>query len=383
MEIVSSEYIFDGEVLLKDKAVLLNNNMVVEIGNVKTLKKTYSKAILKDMGKGVFFPGFVNVHAHLELSYLKNRLPYKAGFIKWLKSIMSLKKEEFNEKTATQSIKSGIDELIQSGVRVVGDVSNTLTTVEYLKKSMPLSVVFFENYSLSLKETYDIEKNLEENLGTIQLSARPIRVSAVPHSIYSTNRHLLKYLSDICQPDLPYSIHYLEHKYENGFVASKDKLFDYLNKIGLVNDELHYKRASSYLSSIGATKKGMIFVHCVYANDEDIAFFKSIDATIGVCARSNMYISGHLPDLYKFEKSGINVAIGTDSLASNYDLNFINELKFIHKHFPNISAQTIFKWAIKGGAKALKVKLGFKKGDFAYPVFFKTSSKNPLEEILQ
>jgi len=88
-----------------------------------------------------------------------------------------------------------------------------------------------------------------------------------------------------------------------------------------------------------------------------------------------MYISDILPDLYKFEKSGVNIAIGTDSLASNYDLNFINELKFIHKHFPNISARKIFKWATKGGSKSLKLKLGFKKGDFAYPVFLKHQAK--------
>ena len=383
MEIVSSEYIFDGETLHKDKAVLLNNNMVVEIGNIETLKKAYSKATVKDMGRGVLFPGFVDVHTHLELSHLKNRLPHKADFIKWLKSMMSLKKEHFYEEIVKQSIKSGLQELIQSGVRVVGDISNTLATVEYLKRALPLSVVFFENYSLSLKKSYEIEKSLKENLGDIQLSASPLRVSAVPHSIYSTNKHLLRYLSKICQPDLPYSIHYLEHKYENSFAISKGKLFDYLSKIGLVDDELHYNSASSYLSSIKAVRNGMIFVHCVYADDKDIDFFKNIDATIGVCARSNVYISDTLPDLYKFEKSGVNIAIGTDSLASNYDLNFINELKFIRKHFPNISAQTIFKWATKGGAKALKVKLGFKKGYFAYPVFFKTSSKNPLEEILE
>ncbi len=383
MEIVLSEYIFDGEILLKDRAVVFDNNVVIDIGNVETLKKTYDKADIRDMGKGVLFPGFVNVHTHLELSYLKNKLPRKVGFIEWLKSIMLFKKESLDEKIVAQSIESGIDELIQSGVRAVGDISNTLVSVEYLKKTLPLSVVFFENYSLSLEKSHEIEKNLRENLKNIQLSARPVRVSAVPHSIYSTNKHLLHYLSAVHQPDLPYSIHYLEHKYENDFVGSQGRLFEYLNGMGLIDEGLHYKSAVSYLSSINAAVKNMTFIHCLYADDKDIAFFKSIDATIGICVRSNMYISGILPDLYKFEKSGVNIAIGTDSMASNNDLNFINELKFIHNHFPNINVQKIFKWAIKGGAKALRLKLGFKKGYFAYPVFFETAGKNPLDEILE
>jgi len=113
------------------------------------------------MGKWVLFPGFVDIHTHLELSYLKNKLPHKAGFINWLKSIMSLKKEHFHEEIVKQSIKSGLNELIQSGVRVVGDISNTFATVEYLKRTLPLSVVFFENYSLNLKKSYRIEKSLK------------------------------------------------------------------------------------------------------------------------------------------------------------------------------------------------------------------------------
>lgn len=383
MEIVLAEYIFDGETLLKDQAVVFDNNVVIDVGNMKTLKKTYDESNIRDMGKGVLFPGFVNVHTHLELSYLKNKLPRKAGFIEWLKSMMSLKKEDLDKKIASQSIKSGIDELIQSGVRVVGDISNTLLSVEYLKKTLPLSVVFFENYSLNLEKSHEIEKNLRKKLRGIQNFAYPLRVSAVPHSIYSTNKHLLHYLSAAHQQKLPYSIHYLEHKYENDFVHSQGGLFEYLNGIGLIDEKLRYESAVSYLSSINAAVKNMIFIHCLYADDKDIAFFKSIDATIGICVRSNMYISGILPDLYKFEKSGVNIAIGTDSTASNNDLNFINELKFIHKYFPNISAQKIFKWATKGGAKALRLKLGFKKGYFAYPVFFETAGKNPLDEILE
>ena len=56
MEIVSSEYIFDGEILLKNKAVLLNNSVVVEIGNVEHLKKHIAKQPLRIWASGFYFP---------------------------------------------------------------------------------------------------------------------------------------------------------------------------------------------------------------------------------------------------------------------------------------------------------------------------------------
>ncbi len=66
-----------------------------------------------------------------------------------------------------------------------------------------------------------------------------------------------------------------------------------------------------------------------------------------------------------FLENKCNVIIGTDSLASNHQLNILEELKTISKNFPAITAETLLTWATINGAKALQMdnKLGsFEKG---------------------
>ena len=55
----------------------------------------------------------------------------------------------------------------------------------------------------------------------------------------------------------------------------------------------------------------------------------------------------------KFLKAGINVCIGTDSLASNDDLNMWNEMNFLKKIHPDIPGETILQMATRNGARAL------------------------------
>ena len=64
-------------------------------------------------------------------------------------------------------------------------------------------------------------------------------------------------------------------------------------------------------------------------------------------------------------KNECNIVIGTDSLASNHQLNILEELKTISKNFPNIPIETLLQWATINGAKALQMEneLGsFEKG---------------------
>lgn len=70
MKILKANFIFDGEKFLKENAVVLNENKIVDVIYIpdESLEQ-YSKIDLLD---GILVPGFVNAHCHLELSYLQN-----------------------------------------------------------------------------------------------------------------------------------------------------------------------------------------------------------------------------------------------------------------------------------------------------------------------
>ena len=72
-----------------------------------------------------------------------------------------------------------------------------------------------------------------------------------------------------------------------------------------------------------------------------------------------------IPPIDLLLKNNCTIVLGTDSLASNWNLNLLDEMKSIQKHFPDISMQQLLQCATVNGAQALQMEnvLGsFEKG---------------------
>ena len=78
----------------------------------------------------------------------------------------------------------------------------------------------------------------------------------------------------------------------------------------------------------------------------------------------------------------VKITLGTDSLASNWSLNILDEIKTIQKYFPQITLEEILQWATINGATALQMddQLGsFETGKKPGVVLIKNvSDKNTL-----
>ena len=64
-------------------------------------------------------------------------------------------------------------------------------------------------------------------------------------------------------------------------------------------------------------------------------------------------------------ENNCNIVLGTDSLASNHQLNILEEIKTLQKNFAQLQLETILQWATINGARALQMDttLGsFEKG---------------------
>ncbi len=104
----------------------------------------------------------------------------------------------------------------------------------------------------------------------------------------------------------------------------------------------------------------MLAVHMTQIVDEDIAILQETKAHIVHCPESNMKLaSGYCP-VPMLMKAGVNIALGTDGVASNNDLNMIGEMRsaaFLTKHMSGdptaLPAQQVLHMAIYNGAKAL------------------------------
>ncbi len=108
-----------------------------------------------------------------------------------------------------------------------------------------------------------------------------------------------------------------------------------------------------YLENSGDLN-GITGVHLNHISDEDLKIIKKNNMSVISCPKSNKWFqrdSNH--NLMKFLENKINVAIGTDSLASNETLNMFDELSLMRKQFPEITNETLLEMVTINGARAL------------------------------
>ncbi|MEE3362265.1 MAG: amidohydrolase [Anaerovoracaceae bacterium] len=82
-----------------------------------------------------------------------------------------------------------------------------------------------------------------------------------------------------------------------------------------------------YLSDNGLFDTRTTAAHCVHVTDEDIEILREKGVTVACNPVSNLKLASGICNAPKLLASGVDVAIGTDSVASNNSLNMIEEMK--------------------------------------------------------
>ena len=82
------------------------------------------------------------------------------------------------------------------------------------------------------------------------------------------------------------------------------------------------------MNDLGAFDTNTTAAHCVWVEEGDMEILAGKGVTVASCPVSNLKLASGICNVPKLLSKGINVAIGTDSVASNNSLNFIEEMKF-------------------------------------------------------
>ena len=79
----------------------------------------------------------------------------------------------------------------------------------------------------------------------------------------------------------------------------------------------------------------------------------SANQSLVICPRTHAAF-GHPPHPFReFMKRGVRVCLGTDSLASNPDLDILAEARFVKRRYPDFDGETLLKMVTVFGAEAL------------------------------
>ena len=294
---------------------------------------------------GVLCAGFVNAHSHLELAYLKGAIAERGGFATFAES-MGRVRGAFSTEERLTAIAEADSAMWQEGVDVVGDIVNGATSFATKAASKIHYHSFVEVFGLR-------ECNLERQREILNYP----NTSLTPHSIYSVQDAPFR---EVCQADCdrPLSIHFQESSAEGQLYRGEGSLYDWYEKVGFRCDFLHYGSPSERIVACVPSERRVLLVHNCAITERDIELVTnhfSEPVSWVLCPRSNSYISGIEPqsvELLRAAGNNINICIGTDSLASNWSLSMVEELKM----FRNIPLAERLQWATINGAKALGVE---------------------------
>lgn len=347
--ILRAKYVMpDSRTIIENGAVVIRGSKIVDIGRYPTVRFSGAPPI-HDLGEAVITPGLVNAHTHLDLTSSADSVQRVPKFTDWVFQIVGKR----NPSTIEPSIREGVQQSLAGGVTTVGDIDGTGGSAQILRDTPIRKVVFCEALGFSGKHAATGLARL-----TVYLDSPPVPDSLLtpalsPHAPYSTSADIYR---QCIASGLSVCTHIAETKEELEFLSSGTGAFvSYLEAFGISTAGWHPPQATpmQYMKTLGVLRKNSILAHCNYLTDADMAILAEGGASVVFCPRSHHYFYHTDHPVAQLIERGINVAIGTDSLASNWSLSLLDELKFLARTQPCIRPETLFDMVTYNGAKAL------------------------------
>jgi len=375
--------------VIADGAILVADGRIGDVGSRQELRSRYDDAELRDLGDAVILPGLVNAHTHLELSDCKCGPPPTGGFADWLVGMLRRTRipPEEMERAVTRAIGIGIEQSLRFGVTAVGDISRQCRLTRALLRESSLRVVSYGEVQAMAQRRGLLEERIaiaaDESLAGPRLT-----IGITPHAPYSVElegyRRCLETAKSL---GLPLATHLAETMDEATFLDSHSGPLRELWDQWLTWDDSVPRFPGGPIrlaKQLGLLEYPTLLAHVNYCDDDELELLAAGKASVVYCPRTHQFF-GHGPHRWReMLDRGINVAVGTDSCASSPDLNLVDDLRLLHRLYPNEPVSLLWEMATVRAARAIGADDAgaIQPGASADLVAFRCTSSDPLVEIL-
>lgn len=328
-----------------DGPPLENGIVVVEGALIKAIESAGARKPDLSLGGCAVIPGLVNAHTHLDLSGLRGKIPQAANFTDWLRVVIrhrwGLSPAEIQE-----AIQEGLKESLFTGTTLLGDISGMGLSWDALSAATLRATVFYE--LLGLPGARAEQAWIGAQTWLASHSATPkCQPGLSPHAPYSVRASLFDLAA---HSHVPLSIHLAETREEIELLERHTGGFHgFLEGLGVWDAEGLIPSISKLLEMVQATTSVLL----IHGNYLEPSLDFPAGSTVVYCPRTHAYFGHVMHPFREFLARGVRVALGTDSLASNPDLDLLAELRFLGRQFPDVPGSTLLRMATLNGAEAL------------------------------
>ena len=332
--------------VLENHALGISADRIAGIWPAAELGEVEAGEIIELPGHALL-PGLINCHGHAAMSLLRGYAedqPLKA----WLEqSVWPLESALVSEDFVRDGVNLAMVEMIRAGITCYSDMYHfpNITAECCLQAGLRCQLTFpifdfpgawgsgaqdYINKGLALRDDYKHSELL--------------RVVFGPHAPYTVARPVLEKIATLASElDIPVHIHLHETAQEvaDEVAATGSRPLHTLFKLGLLGPRTQC-------------------VHMTELNGEDIALLANSGAHVVHCPNSNMKLASGICPVVELQSAGVNVALGTDSAASNNNLNMLGEMrgagmlaKLSGRNAAALPASRLLSMATINGARAM------------------------------
>ena len=336
---------------IENGAVAVSGDRIADVGKFPEISARHAGEEIVDLGEQTLLPGLINAHCHLDYTCLRGEIPRQKSFTDWIRAI-NVEKAKLSPGDYVRSINEGFAEAKRFGTTTIATLTAFPELIERIQP--PIRTWWFA-------ELIDVRDPGRAN-EIVDLAVEKLKVAKhwglAPHAPFTASEKLYRRCEEAANEDfLRLATHLAESREEMSmFRDASGPLFQFMQEIARPMEDCGYETSLAHFTRHVDTEEPWLITHLneLAESDFDLLLGAKPNFHIIHCPRSHEYF-GHSP--FQFEKLrelGFNVCLGTDSLASNDDLNLFAEMRAFRKEFPNISSEEVLNMVTVNSAHALR-----------------------------
>jgi 5-methylthioadenosine/S-adenosylhomocysteine deaminase len=314
-----------------------------------------------ELGDAVLMPGLVNAHCHLELTAMRGFLE-DLDFRRWILRLTTAKRAVLTPEMLLDSARAGLEEGIAAGITTYADTCDSGVAIDAMREYGVRGVMYQELFGPDPKQRDDSIRDFRSKLEKLRAKETAlVRVGISPHAPYTVSDALFRASSELARDEsLPMAIHIAESEAEHLLITQAGGAFAQgLRGRGIAVD-VRATTPIALLEQFGVLERKPLLIHCVRANQADIERIATSGSPVAHCPISNAKLGHGTAPLLELLAGGVEVALGSDSMASNNRMHMLEEARIailmqrarVGTH-EALSAADVLELATMGGACAL------------------------------
>jgi cytosine/adenosine deaminase-related metal-dependent hydrolase len=307
----------------------------------------------EDLGDVVVMPGLINAHCHLDYSVMRGAILPNASFTQWIRRLNDLKRT-LDDDAYLASIAAGFQELLSNGTTSVFNIESFPELMVRMPPPPLRTWWFYEMIDVRnrihpedvVAGAFTFFEGREGWKGGFGLS---------PHAPYTSSQELYRLARRCCEKyQMPLMTHLAESDEEfEMFCRARGPMQDFLKTLGRDMSDTGGVSPVAHTIRGDVLPDGALLTHMNTIEESDWALLRGRRFSIIHCPCCHEYFGREPFPAARFLDEGLNLCLGTDSLASNRELNLFAEMRCLSQQHPGLAPETRIEFVTRNPARAI------------------------------